>query len=270
MGIPVTGRRPWHQSRASRQPSPSCDAHRAPSRPLPGLVTPAFRAARGRQAEKVAPKYSNFRISNVLLGQMPLATRPQHDMRTLAFSTASSPISPLYPPHSARRHCESFGTRPILAQALEIWHIFCRRRVDFSPDSASPSRAACSLHQSKGLASGWAVSSLTWARREPSVPGLFRCCYNAPGRAVDLRHLHGQRGVVLLARHARRRALSQRIRYDRSGRAFRLRRRPARRPIPRKVPGAAHPLARLTIPPVCRVLKAGRSLTTYRKRSIIR
>jgi len=36
-------------------------------------------------------------------------------------------------------------------------------------------RAACSLHQSKGLASGWAVSSLTWARREPSVPGLFVC-----------------------------------------------------------------------------------------------
>jgi hypothetical protein len=66
-----------------------------------------------------------------------------------------------------------------LAQAIEFWHIFCRRRVDFSPGSASRSRAACSLHQSKDLASGWAVSSLTWARREPSVPGLFRCCYNA-------------------------------------------------------------------------------------------
>jgi len=52
---------------------------------------------------------------------------------------------------------------------------FCRGRIDFSTGSASRSRAACSLHQSRGLASGWAVSSLTWARREPSVPGLFRC-----------------------------------------------------------------------------------------------
>jgi hypothetical protein len=65
-------------------------------------------------------------------------------------------------------------------------------------------RAACSLHQSKGLASGWAVSSLTWARREPSVPGLFRCRGTVQGysdnmlpAAKGLRGTsRGRRGVV--------------------------------------------------------------------------
>ena len=114
-----------------------------------------------------------------------------------------------------RARNDSLGAIANDSQLDQFWpkplkrHAFCRDGPGFSPGSASRSRAACSLHQSKGLASGWAVSSLTWARREPSVPGLFRCCYNAPGRAVDLRHLHGQRGVVLLARHARRRAPRQ-------------------------------------------------------------
>jgi hypothetical protein len=76
-------------------------------------------------------------------------------------------------------------------------HAFCRGGPGFSPGSASRSRAACSLHQSKGLASGWAVSSLTWARREPSVPGLFRC--------------RGRLEPSLLAVHRQRRRVARKL-----------------------------------------------------------
>jgi len=80
-----------------------------------------------------------------------------------------------------RARNDSLGAIANDSQLDQFWpkplkrHAFCRGGPGFSPGSASRSRAACSLHQSKGLASGWAVSSLTWARREPSVPGLFVC-----------------------------------------------------------------------------------------------